>query len=70
MGVGLQLGTCGVEGKDMSGLRKSNIWAGCIILGVALGFILSQFWGYGGGMPVGVLRGVGAAFLLTSVKRD
>lgn len=45
---------------------RGNIWAGCAILGVALGFILSQFWGYGSGMPIGVLIGIGVAFFLVN----
>jgi F0F1-type ATP synthase assembly protein I len=49
-------------------MSKGNIWAGCVILGVALGFILSQFWDYGKGMPIGTLLGVGVAFFLTNRK--
>jgi hypothetical protein len=49
-------------------MSKGNIWAGCVILGVALRFILSQFWDYSIGMPVGTLLGVGTAFFLNSRK--
>jgi F0F1-type ATP synthase assembly protein I len=54
----------------MNGIKKSNIWLGCTIIGVAVGFLLSQFWGYGAGMPIGVLLGLGTAFLLTSIQKD
>jgi F0F1-type ATP synthase membrane subunit a len=48
---------------------RGNIWAGCVILGVALGFVISIFTSYGVGMPIGTLLGVGAAFLLNAAMR-
>lgn len=53
----------------MNGTRRGSIWAGCCVLGAALGFILSQPLGYGAGMPIGTLLGVGVAFIWTSFLR-
>ena len=49
---------------------KGNIWAGWVILGVALGFIISYFTSYSVGMPIGTLLGVGAAFILNGIVRE
>ncbi len=50
--------------------KKGNIWAGCCIIGIAIGFILSQFWGYGAGIPIGAMLGVGGAFLFTNFMKE
>jgi hypothetical protein len=49
--------------------RTGYIWAGCVVLGSAVGFALSQAWGYGVGMPIGGALGVGAAFLLLALRK-
>ena len=54
----------------MTNNRRGSIWAGCCVLGVALGFILAHFIGYGQGMPIGTMIGVGAAFIWTSLLRQ
>jgi hypothetical protein len=54
----------------MANNRRGSIWAGCVIFGVALGFILAQFMDYGRGMPIGTLIGVGVAFLWTSTLKQ
>lgn len=50
-------------------MNPGAIWAGCCVIGVAVGFLLSNFWGYSVGMPIGTLGGVGVAFLLTGMRR-
>jgi hypothetical protein len=51
-------------------MRRGNFWTGCIILGVALGFIISYFTSYGVGMPIGTMLGVGTAFIMRSLVKD
>ncbi len=51
-------------------MRRGSIWTGCIMLGVALGFIISYFTNYGVGMPIGTMVGVGAAFITRSFVKD
>ena len=50
--------------------NRGSIWAGCAVLGVAVGFIISYFTNYGVGMPIGALLGVGAAFIITGIMRQ
>jgi hypothetical protein len=49
--------------------RTDSIWAVCLVLGSAVGFALSQVWGYGVGMPIGGALGVGAALLLLALRK-
>jgi hypothetical protein len=51
----------------MDGSGQSQIWAGCLFLGIGLGLILTYFFGWGIGLPVGVLFGLGGAFLIRAL---
>ena len=55
---------------QMTNNRRGSIWAGCCVLGAALGFILAHFIGYGQGLPIGTMIGVGTAFIWTSFLRQ
>lgn len=51
-------------------MRRGSIWTGCIVLGVALGFIISYFTSYSVGMPIGATLGVGTAFIMRGLVKD
>lgn len=52
----------------MSRQATGGVWMGCVILGIALGFIISYFTSYSVGMPSGTMVGVGTAYLLNGTK--
>ena len=53
----------------MSRQATGGLWVGCIILGTALGFIISYFTSYSVGMPIGTMLGVGAAFISNAITK-
>ena len=54
----------------MGNISKGNVWAACAIFGAALGFIISYFTSPGVGFPIGVLLGIGVAFILVNFARS